>query len=162
VFGRLEGGGQSGSNWWKEVVNIRDVIGSSGDGWFKDCVVRRVSDGENTLFWHERWCGEAPFCDRFSRLFDLALNKSITVKEMFVLGWGARGEAWRWRRRLWVWEEELLEECMLLLANVSLQPLSYDVWQWLPDPDGGYTVRGVYAMLTSRDTHQVRQDVDLI
>jgi len=100
VFERLEDGGRSGSNWWKEVVSIRDGIGSGGDGWFKDCVARRVGDGENTLFWHDRWCSEAPFRDRFSRLFDLALNKSITVKEMFVLGWGVGGEAWRWRRRL--------------------------------------------------------------
>jgi len=130
VYGRLEDGGRSGSNWWKEVVNIRDGIGSGGDGWFEGCVGRRVGDGENTLFWHDRWCGEAPFRARFSRLFDLALNKSITVKEMFVLGWGVWGEAWRWCRRLWEWEEELLEECRILLANISLQPLSYDVWQW--------------------------------
>jgi len=52
--------------------------------------------------------------------FDLELNKSITVKDMFSLGWGATGEGWQWRRVLWVWEEELLEECRLLLTNVSL------------------------------------------
>jgi len=47
---------------------------------------------------------------------------------MFFLGWGATGGGWQWRRALWVWEEELVEECRLLLSNVSLQPLSYDVW----------------------------------
>jgi len=52
-------------------------------------------------------------------------------------------------RRLWVWEEDLLAECRLLLSDVSLQPLSYDVWQWLLDPSGGYSVRRVYAMLTN-------------
>jgi len=48
---------------------------------------------------------------------------------------GMRGEAWRWRRRLWAWEEEeLLEECRLLLHDVSLQTSVSNVWQWLPDP----------------------------
>jgi len=30
------------------------------------------------------------------------------------------GEVWQWRRRLWVWEEELVAECRILLANVTL------------------------------------------
>jgi len=28
---------------------------------------------------------------------------------------------WRWRRRLWVWEEDMLGECVTLLRSVSLQ-----------------------------------------
>jgi len=32
-----------------------------------------------------------------------------------LAGWGDGGEAWQWCRGLWVWEEELLEECRLLL-----------------------------------------------
>jgi hypothetical protein len=51
-------------------------------------VVRRVGDGESTLFWHDRWCGDVPFRERFSRLYDLAMHKSITVKDMFLRGWG--------------------------------------------------------------------------
>jgi len=41
-----------------------------------------------TLFWPDRWCGDVPFRARFGRLLDLALNKSMTVKDMFTLGWG--------------------------------------------------------------------------
>ena len=81
---------------------------------------------------------------------------------MFLLGWGEGDEAWRWRRRLWEWEEELLEECRLLRVDVSLQPFTYDVWQWLPNPSGGYSICGVYVMFTTHDTPQDRQDVDLI
>ncbi|XP_039686992.1 uncharacterized protein [Medicago truncatula] len=152
--GRLEDGGRSGSIWWMEVRRIRDGISGGGDGWFEGCVVRRVGDGEGTLFWHDRWCGDVPFPIRFSRLFGLALNKSITVKDMFSLGWGTTGDGWQSRRALWVWEEELLEECRLLLTNVSLQPLSYDVWQWQPDPVNRYSVRGVYDMLTNQEIPQ--------
>jgi len=47
-----------------------------------------------------------PLGDMYHRLFDLYVNKQVTVAEMFVLGWNEGGEALRWRRRLWVWEEE--------------------------------------------------------
>jgi len=50
----------------------------------------------------------------------------------------------------------------LLLNDVSLQPLSFDVWQWLPDPSEGYSIRGVYAFLTNQEISQDWQDVDLI
>ncbi|XP_024630819.1 uncharacterized protein [Medicago truncatula] len=58
-----------------------------------------------------RWLGDVPFCIRLRRLFDLASNKLSTVANMVALGGEVDGEAWGWRRRLRVWEEEMLEEC---------------------------------------------------
>ncbi|PNX67361.1 heat shock protein, partial [Trifolium pratense] len=46
----------------------------------------------------------------------------------------------------------MLRECQSLLANISLQAQLSDRWQWQPDPDTGYTVRGVYQLLTTRDS----------
>ncbi|KAK2449586.1 hypothetical protein QL285_008771 [Trifolium repens] len=60
---------------------------------------------------------------------------------MSMLGWGEEGEAWVWRRRLRGWEEEELRECRALLLIC---------WQWRPDPDMGYTVRGAYQLLTTQ------------
>jgi hypothetical protein len=111
-------------------------------------VSRRVGDGTNTLFWHDRWLGDVPLCRRFSRLFDLAVEKSITVTSMFARGWEEGGEAWRWRRRLWVWEEEMLGECRRLLNNIYLHHSMSDRWIWQPDIGEGYTVCGAYQLLT--------------
>lgn len=63
---------------------------------------------------------------------------------------------------MWTWEEDLLAECRLLFYDVSLQPLSYGVWHWLPGPSEGYSVHGVYDMLTTQETFQVLQNADLI
>jgi len=81
-------------------------------------------------------------------LFDLAENKTISVAEMFSLGVEQGGEGWSWRRRLWVWEDELLEELRALLLDVSLLYNVSDRWVCLPDPMGGYVVRGAYDLLT--------------
>jgi len=68
--GRLEVGGRSVSTWWREIAKIRDGVDSEVGGWFADSVYKKVGNGSNTLFWHNRWLGNVPLCRRFSRLFD--------------------------------------------------------------------------------------------
>lgn len=82
--------------------------------------MRKVGDGAVTLFWHDCWVLFIPFSVCFGRLFNLAVDKSTTVRNIFMLGWGEGGEAWVWMRRLWVWEEDMLAECRLL-SDISLQ-----------------------------------------
>jgi len=43
------------------------------------------------------------------------------IEEMFTLGWEEGGEAWRWRRRLWAWEEDMIVECRHSLDGFVLQ-----------------------------------------
>jgi len=64
-------------------------------------------------------------------------------------GWGEGGEAWKWRRRLLVWEEELVGQCWILLLYVTLQVAISDQWAWSLDPIKRYSVRNVYRILTS-------------
>jgi len=66
------------------------------------------------------------------------------------LGWGVGGEAWRWRRRLFAWEEELVEGLMLLLQNVSLQVDKDDRWLWTLESSYAFSVRSAYRFLTSQ------------
>ena len=66
------------------------------------------------------------------------------VADMCALGWEVGGEAWRWRRRLWMWEEEMLEECRQLLDDVIVQANTLDRWQWDPNTHDGYIVCGAY------------------
>jgi len=84
--GRLAVGGRSVSSWWRVVASICDGLGEVGDGWFKEYVVRKVGNRANTLFWLDHWVGVAPLSVQFSRFYDLAVNKSISVANMFLLG----------------------------------------------------------------------------
>jgi len=45
-------------------------------------------------------------------------NKLAIVSEMNFLGWGVNREALKWRRRLFAWEEELVEECVEHLNSI--------------------------------------------
>jgi hypothetical protein len=84
------------------------------------------------------------------------------VASLLSLGVVEGGEAWKWRRRFWAWEEEELEECRALLFNVSLQDFVSDRWVWLPDPDEGYSIRGSYHLLTTTNTPLVDPAASLI
>jgi hypothetical protein len=99
-------------------VRIRDGAGGIGGGWFGESVVKKVGDGSETFFWTDTWIDNTPLCVRFQRLFDLAVSRSSTVAWLFYLGWGTRGEAWEWRRPLWVLEEERLENIVTLYFTI--------------------------------------------
>ncbi|MCI65604.1 heat-shock protein, partial [Trifolium medium] len=56
----------------------------------------------------------------------------------------------------------MLEECRGFLSNIVLQPNVTDQWVWRPDPGGGYSVRGAYELLTSREFQDVEATRDLL
>lgn len=95
--------------------------------------------------------------ERYRRLFDLSIHQNLTVDAMHALGWGEDGEAWRWRRRLLAWDEDLVVEIRYLLSNVTLQESTFDVWLWQRNSCDSFTVRGAYQMLMRQEipTHTV-------
>jgi len=76
------------------MASIRDGLGDVGGVWFRDNIVCKVGNRENTLFWSEHWVGSLPLCVQFGRLFDLAVNKFISIAEMFLLGCEDGGATW--------------------------------------------------------------------
>lgn len=97
---RLEDRGRSGSSWWREVVKNRDGRGVDGCGWFEENIVRRAGNDVDIFFCTDPLLGDSPLCLRYSRLFDLVVNKSISVAAMCDLGWEEGGEVWQGRRQL--------------------------------------------------------------
>ncbi|KAK2433359.1 hypothetical protein QL285_018637 [Trifolium repens] len=159
--GRVRAGDRGGSLWWREIVRIREG-GELGGRWFEEHICRKVGDGSDTFFWTDPWVEGVSLRERFARLYDLAETKQRTVAEMSMSGWGAEGGGWVWRRQLRGWEEEELRECQSLLLTRVLQDHSPDRWQWQPDLDMGYTVRGAYLLLTSQEQVTVDDAVRLV
>ncbi|GAU42359.1 hypothetical protein TSUD_350250 [Trifolium subterraneum] len=97
-----------GSAWWRNVNSVRVGVGVQDNRWLVDNICRRVGNGRDTLFWLDPWLEECPLQRSFCRLCELAENTRVSVSDMFEAGWGIGGEAWKWRRRLFAWEEELV------------------------------------------------------
>lgn len=95
--------------------------------------------------------------ERYRRLFDLSIHQNLTVDAMHALGWGEDGKAWKWRRRLLAWDEDLVVEIRYLLSNVTLQESTSNVWLWQTNSGDSFTVCGAYQMLMRQEipTHTV-------
>lgn len=90
--------------------------------WSLDNIDQKLGDEASTLFWKDPWTDGIPLNVRFSRLFNLVENKLASITKMNKLGWGGNGEAWKWRRRLFAWDEELV------VSVLSGQPQLFCNW----------------------------------
>ncbi|GAU48338.1 hypothetical protein TSUD_267630 [Trifolium subterraneum] len=141
-----------GSAWWRNVNSVRVGVGVQDNRWLVDNICRRVGNGRDTLFWLDPWLEECPLQRSFCRLYELAENTSISVADMFEAGWGIGGEEWKWRRRLFAWEEELVLGCIGKLANIFLQVDEVDRWVWKLHSSQSYSVKSVYSYLSASET----------
>jgi len=142
-----------GSIWWRHLNQIRVRVGMVDATWLVDNIVRQVGDGSTTLFWVNPWLGDITLSTSYARLFELSENKLATVSEMFALGWGDGSEAWKWRRRLFAWEEVLVGECVERLSVLVLQVGMADRWGWKLHLSNKYTVQSAYSYLTAVHTN---------
>ncbi|GAU47696.1 hypothetical protein TSUD_190240 [Trifolium subterraneum] len=122
--GRITRGGRQASLWWQDLCDVRNGIGLSIGRWFENNISRKVRNGEGTLFWKDSWLEGGSLSTRFNRLFELALDKNITVADMYRRGWDAGGE----------------------VGTLGVDVM--DKWMWRPDPSIGYSVRSAYHLLT--------------
>lgn len=81
-----------------------------GVSWFNSALVRCVGNGRKTSFWKDAWRGGMPFRDKYPRLFSTSNQKGESVGDM--VGEPSPNVVWNfeWRRRLFVWEEHLLDD----------------------------------------------------
>jgi hypothetical protein len=71
--GQVRDGDRTASLWWRDIIALRR------EEWFSEHVSRVVGNGRMIRFLTDVWVGGLSFRDRFYRLFDLSLNKELSV-----------------------------------------------------------------------------------
>lgn len=134
------------SSWWKDICTLGSTGVPAGD-LFVDTVLRRVGNGTSTRFWHDTWVGNQPLIMAFPRLFLVSTQQNGLIANCGSLVGGVWSWCLMWTQRLFVWEEALLLDLMLLLQPIAMS-LVEDRWWWHRDNSGSYTaVRPTYAVL---------------
>jgi hypothetical protein len=128
------------SCWWKDLCSV-DL--NDGVSWFASNVTRKVNSGNSTRFWKDCWMGTLPLCDRYPCLFSISVQKDAMINEVWE---GERRWDLRWRRRLFVWEEELIGELREALPLLELSQ-EEDAWCWGLGEGGVFTVHSAYLYL---------------
>jgi hypothetical protein len=100
-----------------------------------------VGNGANTRF----LIGNLPLKECFPRVFSIYTQKEASVADLWS---GAGGVRWNfiWRRRLFVWEETLLEEIVGVLQEVNLTECG-DRWSWMLESNGEFSVKSTYTLV---------------
>uniref|UniRef100_A0A453T8T6 Reverse transcriptase zinc-binding domain-containing protein n=1 Tax=Aegilops tauschii subsp. strangulata TaxID=200361 RepID=A0A453T8T6_AEGTS len=102
-----------------------------------------VGSGAATLFWFDRWAGDASFAARFPDLFSIAVVPTISVQQALIdLG---RLAFWRPFGPLEVaaWHE-LLDCIALHEPTVDAGP---DEVRWRLEPSGQFSTKSLYAAI---------------
>jgi hypothetical protein len=80
---------QGDPQFWRGILDTKDVY----------CINRKmmIGNGCSTSFWCDTWCGDTPFSTKYNRLFELSLNKEISVNWALNSGFSSLA----FRRRLY-------------------------------------------------------------
>jgi len=54
---RVQEEGRDGSAWWREIVKIREGVGTEGGSWFDENIHMKIGNGVKTFFWSDCWVG---------------------------------------------------------------------------------------------------------
>lgn len=103
----------------------------------------KVGEGTKIKFWKDRWCSEGEIKNVFARLFNLALDKNISVVSM-KQRWQEDHEH-LWRRRLRGWETDSEKELGKVIDKICLN-LKVDTLELLGN-NGHFNSRDMYSKL---------------
>jgi hypothetical protein len=133
------------SLWWKDICSI----GANLDiHWFSRSVYKKLGNGASISFWFDSWVGDAPLKYQFPRLFAISSQKEEKVASVWNPVGGVERWNLRWRRRFFVWEEELVEEFKNLISNILVTNVE-DRWCWRPENDVVFTVKSAYCLISN-------------
>jgi hypothetical protein len=137
----------SASSWWKNLVAIDKAVPNLN--WFVDAVGRNLGNGYSTLFWTQKWIGDAPLSEVFPRLFSLSIQKDSKVSDLVEVEGDTRRWHFNWRRNPFHWEEDLVLRLQEIVERVVFT-LEDDSWIWLPDDEGIFSVKSSYKLLAEK------------
>jgi hypothetical protein len=108
----------------------------------------KVGRGDMTVFWDEHWIGDQPLRHTFPRLFGISEQKQGLIHDMGRM----IDDVWhwdlRWRRNLFLWEEEQYGVFRAFIDGFVQRDAS-DMWLWLGDGKEGFSVNSAYILLES-------------
>jgi hypothetical protein len=133
------------SLWWRDICSIGQNLNHN---WFANGVVRKMGNGLKTSFWRDKWAGDIPLKDRFPRLFSISNQKDAVVAAVYNPL--ADNSRWSlvWRRRLFEWEKELVNELLGVINQTGALIDAEDRWGWMYEGGADFTVKSTYRSVS--------------
>jgi hypothetical protein len=135
------------SIWWRDVWNLGCELEG---GWFGDNIRSKLGDGNDIVFWKDKWIGSVTLRDLFPSLFNKATHPDSMVTTMGF--WYHDSWTWNfeWVAELSDTETEFVQELLLLLVAVQPRRDEVDRRKWVALEAGFFTVKSAYVSLLNR------------
>ncbi|KAL8557444.1 hypothetical protein ACS0TY_004751 [Phlomoides rotata] len=101
--------------------------------------------------------------DRYKlpRLFLNENNPSCSVADRYKTEDNNRYFVGNWRRKLFVWEEDLLIDLQQTAGNFLKSDINEDKWRWSRTSSGIYTMKSAYVVITEMNSEVNNQTTKL-
>ncbi|GJT68519.1 putative RNA-directed DNA polymerase [Tanacetum coccineum] len=134
---------------WDGILSSSVAIDDTGVA-FSHSFIKKVSDGDTTLFWEDSWVAHGPCLKlRFPRLYALETNKEAKVKDRWMMSNGNGSSSWNWRSQPRGRALDELNSIHNLLNGAQITAGSPDRWFWNYDSKGMFTVKRLTSLINN-------------
>ncbi|KAF5194128.1 hypothetical protein FRX31_016282 [Thalictrum thalictroides] len=113
---------------------------------FRENISCRLGYGPIIRFWIDNWIGDEALSSRFPYIFNVSNAKLGTVGSIGQVFDGRINWNFQFRRNLYDWEHDQLEELLQVLVQVEFTD-DQDSWRWQGIRQGSFSVRSMYEKL---------------
>lgn len=132
--------GAHGVSLWKGI--------SSQQGFFRQAIAMDIGRGNDTLFWHDRWCCPWPLREEVPRLFSLANDKQALVANCWNGGLNPNGWNIPFRHPLHDWEMDQMIGLIDLVVHSLPCAEREDHCLLLPGKNENFSVKSSVGLIT--------------
>jgi hypothetical protein len=147
------------SLWWKDLCKLGRISVNNNEDWCSEVMVKKVGNDGGTRFWLDKWIGGGTLAQSFPRLYSISCQKDDLISQMGR--WINEEWVWnlKWRRHLFVWEEEFCSNLLNILGSVILT-YQDDLWKCEIGDDGVYSVKDGYWFLSENFLPHLNLNID--
>lgn len=132
------------SKIWKDIVGLAH-INPALLNYYLEKVEITIGNGRRIMFWVDAWKGESSLSWQFPRLYQLSVEKEISLSMMLSRKDLAKEWCFCFRRLLHAWEEDETGRLISLLGvGLYLHLEQGDSMRWKANQTGVFKVSTVY------------------
>ena len=112
-----------------------------------------LGSGTKARFWWDRWLEDGILKDLYPRLYSLSNQKDCCIRECGF--WDGIQSNFQWKRNLFQWELEVLDEMHQALAGMHLKRNTNDRVIWKFGKEGQFSVISITKVLMEKKVQSV-------
>ncbi|GJT18908.1 RNA-directed DNA polymerase, eukaryota, reverse transcriptase zinc-binding domain protein [Tanacetum coccineum] len=128
---------------WTDIIKAVNSVNTIDED-FEDSFIRNISNGNNTSFWNDPWCGDGTrLSEAFPRLYALETSKDCFISDRWHMDNDSGVGTWSWSRPLRGRANDDLASLISRIGTLQLNRNGADKWTWSLDASGSFKIKSL-------------------